>query len=114
VPRWQRVYLTACALVIGYAGTYSLAEWSAWPKLFYFPLRGEWALYGRPPTPLAMGYLGLVAWGAGGALVAAAAAWLVSGWLPALGDRAIKLVGAWTLTAFLLAGTFFTWNLWPF
>lgn len=114
MPRWQRVYLAACAFVIGYALAYALAQWSRWPRLTYFPLERGWALSSGPASPLPMGYVGLVLWGLGGGVVLAAVAWIAGARLPRLGDRALRLIAAWTLSAFLVAGAFFTWNLWPF
>jgi hypothetical protein len=115
MPRHQRIYLTACAMVIGFVGAYCLVEWAALPRLTYFPLEGEWQLWSRLPGPVPMGYVGMILWGLGGALIAAAAVWLVAGRVATtLSDNAVRLVGAWTLSAFALGGGFFTWNLWPF
>lgn len=116
MPRYQRVYLAACAMAVGFIGAYCLAEWAALPKLTYFPIEGEWQLWSRPPGPVPMGYVGMILWGVGGALIAAALAWAITRRVPAraLSDGAIRLVAAWTLSAFALGGAFFTWNLWPF
>lgn len=36
-------------------------------------------------------------------------------WRQALsGDRGLHLLGAWSVAAFVYAGAYFTWNLWPF
>ncbi len=114
IPRWQRVYLSACAWVIGFAATYSAAQWGEWPKLTYFPLAEKWELWSTPPGPLPMAYLGLIVWGVCGGLVAAALAWILSGRLWALGPQTLRLFGGWALAAFVISGLFFTWNLWPF
>ena len=59
--------------------------------------------------------VGTVLWGASGALVGAA---LGAGgarlWRRPLPPRTIGLLGAWAMTAFLYAGTYYMWNLWPF
>jgi hypothetical protein len=114
MPRYQRVYLAACAMAIGFIGAYCLVEWAALPRLTYFPLAREWQLWSSPPGPLPMGYVGMILWGLGGGVIAAALVWLISGRARALSDRVVRLVGAWTLSIFALAGAFFTWNLWPF
>ncbi len=114
MPRWQRIYFAACGWAIGFALTYAAAQWSDWPKLTYFPLARKWELWSTPPGPLPMAYLGLIMWGLGGGLILSAATWLVSGKLQVQSERAVLLAAAWTLTAFAVAGLFFTWNLWPF
>lgn len=114
MPRYQRIYLVACAMALGFFGAYCLAEWAALPRLTYFPLAREWQLWSRPPGPLPMGYVGLILWGLGGGLIGGALAWLVSSRLRPLSDGALRMIGAWTLSAFVIGGGFFTWNLWPF
>ena len=114
MPRWQRVYFAACAWIIGYSVTYAAAQWGHWPKLTYFPLARKWEMWSTPPNPLPMPYLGLILWGIGGGLVCAALAWLISGRLAARREVTLRLVAAWTLSAFAFSGLFFTWNLWPF
>lgn len=114
MPRYQRIYLLACALVIGFIGAYCLSEWAALPKLYYFPLAREWQLWSHPPSPVPMGYIGLILWGLGGALVCGALTWLLSARLRQLSDGALRMIGAWALSAFILGGCFFTWNLFPF
>jgi len=114
MPRWQRVYFAASAWVIGFAGAYCAAQWGEWPKLTYFPLARKWEFWEMPPSPLPMPYIGLVLWGVGGGLVAAAMIWIVSGRISKRSDREIRLVSAWTLSAFAFSGLFYTWNLWPF
>lgn len=115
MPAWQRIYLAACCAVIGFACAYSLAEYGGWRRMAYDPI--ERSLYlGAPPLgQLPLGFWGLIAWGVGGALVGAAAAFLAGRALRRpLGERWLRLVGAWALTAAALAGLFQTWNLWPF
>ena len=115
MPLWQRIYLAACCAVIGFAFAYSLAEYAGWARVAYDPI--ERTIYlARPPLGrLPLGYLGLVAWGAGGALVGAAAASITAALLRRpLGERWMRLMGGWALTAAALGGMFQTWNLWPF
>jgi hypothetical protein len=113
MPRWQRAHVIAtCALIAG-AFAYAMCDWGHWPTLAYLPLRGELTL-SPPPGAIALTYLGYVAWGVGGlaagALVGAALCAITRRPWPAL---AIQLFGAWAITAVVLAGTYFTWNLWP-
>ena len=67
-----------------------------------------------PAGALAITYLGSVAWALGGAacglIVGAALCALVKHPWP---DRWLRLFGAWAITAILLAGSYETWNLWP-
>jgi len=115
MPRWQRIYVAACCAVIGFAFAYSLAEYSGWPRAVYDPIARTIYLARPPVGRLPLGFLGLVAWGAGGALVGAAAALAATAALKRpFGARALRLLGAWALTAAALGGMFQTWNLWPF
>ncbi len=115
MPAWQRTYLVACAAVIGFAAAYALCDWAAWPRAVYAPLEGTLQLERPPIGRDEISYLGVVAWGAGGALVAAAAAFALARALRRpLSARSLRLTGAWALTAVLLAGAFHTWSLWPF
>jgi hypothetical protein len=115
MPPWQRTYLVACALVTGFAVAYALCDYASWPRLIYAPVDGSLRLDEPPIGRDEVGYLGMVAWGAGGALLgglaAFAAARAIRGPLPA---RWLRLAGAWALTAVLLTGAFHTWSLWPF
>jgi hypothetical protein len=115
VPRWQLRYAIACSAIIGWSIAYALASWSQWPRLFYDPLARDWWIGSRAGSPVPIDYLGLVAWGAGGAAVGAGAA--LGGallWKKALPRSVEILLGAWALTAFVYAGGYFTWTLWPF
>jgi hypothetical protein len=115
VPLWQRIYLAACCGVIGFALAYSLATYAGWPRAVYDPVAREIFLASPPVGRLPLSFLGMVAWGAGGASVGAgvgaAAAALLRRPLDA---RPLRVVGAWALTAAALGGLFQTWNLWPF
>jgi hypothetical protein len=115
VPHWQRTYVVACCAVIGFAVAYSLCEYALWPRLVIAPVAGEVRLDRPPIARLELGYVGLVLWGAGGALVGGgAAAVAVTFRSRPLGDRALRILGGWALTAAVLTGGFFTWSLWPF
>jgi hypothetical protein len=112
MPTWQRVYISACAAVIGYALGYSLCVYGAWPKLTYFPYHHRWELLDNPPNPVPMNYLGLVTWGGASAALVAALVWFAAHWVRRpIPTTILRLAGAWALTAFALAGLFFTWNL---
>jgi hypothetical protein len=115
MPRWQRAYAAVTTGVIGFAIAYVFSDWGGWPRLTYFPYDGAWALTEGPPGQVPMNYVGTILWGLSGMLVGAAAAWLVTGLVkrPA-GKRFTGLMAAWTITAVLYAGAYFTWNIWPF
>jgi hypothetical protein len=113
MPRWQRALLLATCAVIGGALAYAACDWGRWPKLTYLPVTGELTLH-PPPGAIAMGYVGMVLWGLGGA----ACGTLVGAGLTRLRPHpwptaALHLVAAWAGTALLLAGLYFTWSLWP-
>ena len=112
MPRWQRAFVIAACALIGGALAYALCDWARWPKLAYLPLRGHFTLHAG--DAIAITYPGMLAWGAGGAacgaLLGAAACAIVRRPLP---DRVLRLLGAWAITAILLAGLYFTWTLWP-
>jgi len=113
MPRWQRAYVIATCAVIGGALAYTLCDWGSWPKLTYLPITGELALH-APPDAVAMAYPGIALWGACGAACGALAGALLARiarrpWP----DRTLQLFGAWAITAILLAGAYYTWNLWP-
>ena len=112
MSRAHRAYVIAMCGAIGGAFAYAACDWGHWPHLVYLPLHGRLALASR--SPLAIHYLGLVAWGAGGACAGALVGALACRarrrtWPPAV----YRLLGAWAITALLLAGGYFTWNLWP-
>ncbi|MDB4958039.1 MAG: hypothetical protein JWO36_5608 [Myxococcales bacterium] len=113
MPRWQRAYVIAmCALIAG-AFAYAACDWGLWPRLTYLPLSEELVMK-APAGALSVTYYGIVAWGAGGfavgALVGAALCAIVRKPWP---DRVLQLFGAWAITAVLLAGSYFTWSVWP-
>jgi hypothetical protein len=112
MSRAHRAYVIAMCAVIGGAFAYAACDWGHWPHLTYVPLSGTLVM--ESTRPIAIHYLGLVAWGAGGActgaLAGAVLCRVVPGTWPA---RVYQLLGAWAITAILLVGSYFTWNLWP-
>ena len=115
VPRWQRIYVTVCAAVVGYILAYVLSDFGEWPKLTYFPLEGQWGFRSIAPGSLPMSYLGLVVWGlVGGASFAAVTAVACHVRPRQLSNTALRLWGGWAMTAFGFGGLYFTWGLWPF
>jgi hypothetical protein len=115
VPPWQRSYLAACSAVIGFALAYALCDYASLPRLLYAPVEGVWQLERPPIGREEVGYLGLVLWGVGGALVAGLGASLVTRFIRRpVSRRILRLFGGWALTAVFLAGAFYTWSLWPF
>ena len=114
VPRWQRAYLIACVAVIGGAFAYWLPSWAQAPVLAYLPVERQWTF--SPPTgSIAMMYVGLVLWGAAGALVGAGlGAAFGRLWPRPLSAPVLRLLGDWALTGFVLTGWYYTWSLWPF
>lgn len=115
MPAWQRTYLVACAAVIGFALAYALCDYAGWPRAVYAPLEGSVRLERPPIGRDEVGYLGMVGWGAGGALVAGLLALAFARALRRpISPRWLRILGAWAITAVLLAGAFHTWSLWPF
>jgi hypothetical protein len=118
VPRWQVVYAAVMVAILGWSTGYVLCDWAALPRLTYFPYEREWRLVAGPAGQVPMTYVGIILWGASGALVGAAlgagGARLYDRQRGPLPPRAVGLLGAWALTAFLYAGTYYMWNLWPF
>jgi len=113
MPRWQKAYVIATCALIAAVFAYAASDWGQWPRLTYLPLTGELTLH-PPPGAIAITYLGTVAWGLGGAAVGALiGVALCAATRKPWPDRALHLLGAWAITAILLAGGYFTWSLWP-
>jgi hypothetical protein len=115
MPRWQRAYVVGTCAVIGFALAYALCDFGGWPRLHYLPYDDEWVVAPAVSGRVAMVYVGTILWGLGGGVVGAGiggAASLV--WKRPLPQVAIGLLGAWALTAFVLAGSYYMWNLYPF
>ena len=115
MPRWQLRYAIACLAITGWSLAYALAAWGQWPRLIYDPLMRDWRIASQPGSPLPIDYWGLVAWGAGGAAIGAAIAWIAASvWRRPLPRLAQTMLGLWALTAFVYAGAYFMWNLQAF
>jgi hypothetical protein len=115
VPRWQRLYLVACAAVIGGALTAIVSQYAGWPRPSYHPYRRE-LTFGPPiGSAIELGFLGVAAWALAGALIAAAVvAALAAARRRPLGDGALRLCGGWALPAAGLSLLYSLWTLWPF
>lgn len=113
LPRWQRAYVIATCALIGAGFAYAACDWASWPRLTYLPVSGEWTM-AAPPGVVAVTYLGVVAWGIGGlaigAMIGAGICTIRRAPLP---HRMLLLLGAWAITAILLAGFHQTWSVWP-
>ena len=112
MTRADRAYLIAMCAIIGGAFAYATCDFAHWPRLTYLPLTGQ-LTFARTQA-IKITYAGTVAWGAGGALCGA----LVGALLCRLAarrmsPRLLRLFGAWAITALVLAGSYFTWNEWP-
>lgn len=115
MPGWQRVYLCVCCAVIGFALAYVLCDYSAWPRLTYFPYERRWDWTAGYPGDIPMAYVGTLLWGLGGAVVGAGVCGAVCALMRGpVSDRWLRLHGAWALASFAYGGMYFTWNLWPF
>ena len=112
MPRAERAYVIAMCAIIGGAFAYAACEWGLWPRLIYYPLAGDFTF--TPRAGVSMAYLGIVAWGIGGAICGALVGALLCRAVPRpWPNRAYHLFGAWAITAIVLAGGYFTWGLWP-
>lgn len=113
MPRWQRAYIVAMCAIIGGAFAYTACDWAKWPRVTYHPLTGSIAM--RPAGgAITINYLGVVAWGLGGAAVGSVVgAALCAVFKKAWPERTLQLFGAWAITGVVLAGSYYTWNLYP-
>lgn len=109
--RWQRGYLVATCAIIGAAFAYAACDWGKWPRLLYYPLQERWTFDQRPGV--AITYHGLVLWGLGGFVVGALVGALAGRFIKTWSARTLQLFGAWAITAIVLGGSYYTWNLWP-
>ncbi len=113
MPRAQRAFVIAMCAVIGGAFAYAACDWGHWPRITYLPVTAEFTLR-APADAIAIGYLGTVAWGLGGAICGALAGTLACAAIRRpLPGTALQLAGAWAITAIVLAGGYYTWTLWP-
>lgn len=109
--RGTRLAAVGAAALIGFALAYALPIYGRLPLVQYDPVARR--LFVAPPVPgLPLVYYGLLVWGLAGAAVAALLAAIVQrSKSPSRG--ALELLAAWTFTALLLVGAYFTWNNWP-
>ncbi len=113
MPRWQRAFVIAACAVIGGAFAYAACDWGQWPRLTYLPLSGALTMH-APGSAIAISYLGVIAWGLGGAACGAVVgATLCAVTKKPWADRTLQLFGAWAITALVLAGGYYTWSLFP-
>jgi hypothetical protein len=113
MPRWQRAYAIATCALIGAAFAYAACDWAQWPRLTYLPVQGAWTISAHP-TGIAITYIGVVAWGLGGLCIGAIlGATLCRIYRRPLSTRLTQLLGAWSITAILLVGAYYTWSVWP-
>ena len=113
MPRWQRAYIIAMCAIIGGAFAYTACDWGHWPRLIYHPLTGEVAMTPKAGA-ITINYVGTIAWGLGGAAVGSVVGWgLCMAVRRAWAERTLLLFGAWAITAIVLAGSYYAWNLYP-
>jgi hypothetical protein len=98
MPRWQRAYVIAMCSIIAAAFAYTACDWGQWPRLTYQPLTGSIMMKGSPAIVTINYIVGFVL------CRVANKPWA---------DRALQLFGAWAITGVVLAGSYYTWNLWP-
>ena len=115
MPTWQRTYVAVCAFVTAFALAYVGTDYLHIPRLYYYPHERLWRLLARPDGPFAMGFVGLWLWALLAGAVVAAIAWFAArARQRAISDKWLRLYLAWTVTAVLLAGGYFTWNNLPY
>jgi hypothetical protein len=108
-----RAYFIGCAALIGYVLAYALPIYTRLPRTFYDPLARQWR-WAASLGPIPMGYVGQIVYGISGALVCGGVTGLiVSRMKSEPGERAYAMWAAWTLTAVVIVGGYFTWNNWP-
>ncbi len=111
MPRYQRAFVIAACALIGAALAYAGCDWGHWPRAAYLPLTGE-LTFSPAKGSVAMLYLGIIAWGVGGAAVGSLlGAVFCAAWRKPLSAIALQVAGAWAIAAIILAGGYYTWNL---
>jgi len=114
VPRWQRVYVAACAGAAAFCLAYGAADYLHLPRLFHYQVERVFRFEVRAQGSAPAGYVGLWLWAlAAGALAAALGYGIVRARGRAVSDATLALWLAWTLTAFAFVGAYFTWNNFP-
>lgn len=114
VPPWQTRYVVACAGLIAGMVAACAADFGRWPRLMYLPYARRWLVGTESPGGIAMMYPGIVLWGVAAALGAAAVAAGLLRWRrQPLPTAALRVTGAWAMTAGLLGAAYFTWMILP-
>src|SRR6188474_1975324 len=94
MSRAHRAYVVAMCAVIGGAFAYAACDWGHWPHLIYSPLAGRFVM--GPTQAVAIHYVGLIAWGIGGACSGAlVGAVLCRIWPRTWPAATYQLFGAW-------------------
>jgi hypothetical protein len=100
--------------VIAYALAYTMVTYLRLPRLVYLPHARAFTFHAEPAGPLEMGYVGMWLWALLAGLAAGGIAWALLGRRRAeASPRALGLGVAWSMTAILIAGAFYTWHNWP-
>lgn len=111
---WQRGLVAACAGVIGYCLTYVAVDYLKVPRLWHYQLERVYRVEELGKGPMPAGYVGLWTWAIVGGLVAAALGYgLVRLRKRPISEAGMMLALAWAMTAFVIAGGYFTWHNWP-
>lgn len=116
VPAWQRAYIVATVALTAAVLTACAASFGGWPRLIYVPYDRRWVVASEAPpgATAAMMFMGIVAWALAAGLVVGAACHVVlhvrARPVPV---AALRVVGAWALTACVLGAGYFVWMIWP-
>ncbi|HJZ86530.1 MAG TPA: hypothetical protein VKN99_15220 [Polyangia bacterium] len=110
----MRRYFAVCGGIIGWALGVLVPAYGRWPAPTYDPAARRWFV-SRFPGPLPIGYYGLVLYGLAGALVGAGLARALRrpGRRAEGSEASIWLGAAWALTALVVVGAYYTFQLWP-
>jgi len=107
-------YFAACGAVIGWSLGVLVPSYGRWPMLFYQPAHpadARWFV-ARSAGALPIAYYSLLLYGLLFALTGAAAGALAGRRIGESAD-APWLGAAWALTAVLVSGAYYTFQLWP-
>jgi len=104
-------YCAACGGVMGWSLGALLPSYGRWPMLFYDPAQSRWFV-ARSAGPVPIGYYGLLLYGLAFALVGAGVGALAGRREPRSADS-VWLGATWALTALLVCGAYYTFQLWP-
>ncbi|CAN5326208.1 hypothetical protein BH11MYX1_BH11MYX1_33590 [soil metagenome] len=110
MPRYQRAFVIAVCTLIGAGFAYAACDWGSWPRAAYLPITGELTFHPREGS-ITMMYVGIIAWGVGGAACGALfGAGVCAVWRKPIPERLLQVAGAWAITAIVLAGSYYTWS----